>query len=89
MRSILQRCKAPAMKGKQVCKFHGGLSTGPRTEIGRQRCAEAKTVHGRETRRGRIEQSIAMHRLRAIEELGHALGIFNGSKTPGRKPQKN
>ena len=29
--------------------FHGGKSTGPVTKEGKQRCAIAKTVHGRET----------------------------------------
>ena len=48
-RSKLQ-CKNAALKGKRLCKFHGGKSTGPITIHGRQRCAEAKTIHGRETR---------------------------------------
>ena len=30
--------------------FHGGKSTGPVTLEGKRRCAEAKTIHGRETR---------------------------------------
>lgn len=45
-----EQCKKAAIRGKQVCRTHGGLSTGPRTEQGRKRCAEAKTVHGFETR---------------------------------------
>jgi hypothetical protein len=28
------------------CRFHGGLSTGPRTPEGLQRIARARTVHG-------------------------------------------
>jgi hypothetical protein len=27
-----------------------------------------------------------MRRLRALEDLGHALGIMHGARTPGRKP---
>jgi hypothetical protein len=27
-----------------------------------------------------------MRRLRALEDLGYALGIMSGPKTPGRKP---
>ena len=57
---MIQRCKAKskrtgnqclkaAMRGKAVCRTHGGASTGPRTPRGRQKCAEVKTVHGRET----------------------------------------
>ena len=45
-----QQCKKAASKGKRVCMFHGGKSTGPVTFHGKQRCAEAKTIHGRETR---------------------------------------
>jgi hypothetical protein len=29
-----------------------------------------------------------MRRLRALEDLGHALGIMDGARTPGRKPYK-
>ena len=48
-RSKLQ-CGKAALKGKSVCMFHGGKSTGPGTELGRQRCALAKTIYGFETR---------------------------------------
>ena len=81
-----QRCKAPAMKGKAVCLTHGGLSTGPRTEGGRQRCAEAKTIHGSETREARIERSLASARLAGLEEVGFVLGFMSGHRTRGRKP---
>ena len=45
-----QQCRKAAIRGKQVCRIHGGKSTGPRTEQGRNRCASAKTIHGWETR---------------------------------------
>lgn len=51
------QCKLPALRSRQVCKYHGGRSTGPRTAAGRQRCAEAKLVHGRETRAKRKRAS--------------------------------
>ena len=51
-RSKLQ-CRNAALKGKQVCRFHGGKSTGPLTIEGKQRCAKAKTIHGWETREKR------------------------------------
>ena len=76
------------MKGKRVCRTHGGASTGPKTPEGRQRCAEAKTIHGNETRKARTERAQAMRRLRALEDLGHALGIMQGARTPGRKPDQ-
>ena len=80
------QCRAPAMKGKAVCRAHGGLSTGPRTPEGRQRCAEARKTFGFESRAARAERALGMLRLREIEELAHKLGIMTGPRTPGRKP---
>ena len=82
------QCSAPALKGKRVCKTHGGRSTGPKTEAGRQRCAEAKTIHGRETREARNERSLASARLAVLEAVGHKLGYVNGNRTRGRKPDR-
>lgn len=75
------------MKGKRVCRTHGGASTGPKTPEGRQRCAEARTKTGTETRKARTERADAMRRLRALEDLGHALGIMQGERTKGTKPK--
>ena len=83
-----QRCKAPAMKDKAVCLTHGGRSTGPKTEVGRQRCAQAKTIHGRETREARTERNLASARLAVLEEAGHELGFMGGTRTRGRKPDR-
>ena len=69
------------------CAFHGGKSTGPKTEQGRQRCAEAKTIQGNETRKAQTERARAMRQLRTLEELGYALGIMEGVRTRGRKPR--
>lgn len=80
------QCRAPAAKGKTKCRFHGGASTGPRTEQGRQRCADAKTIHGNETRKVRTERAEGMRRLRALKELAYALEIMAGPRTPWKKP---
>ena len=84
-----QQCRAPASKGKNKCASHGGKSTGPRTEQGRQRCTAAKTIHGNESRKARSERAKTMRRLRMLEDLGHALGIMHGPRMPGRKPIKD
>lgn len=39
-------CGNFAVKGKKVCKLHGGWSTGPKTEEGRERIRQARTIHG-------------------------------------------
>ena len=36
------RCGCQVIPGKRVCKFHGGMSTGPRTEEGKRRVAEGR-----------------------------------------------
>jgi hypothetical protein len=63
------QCGGPAMQGKTKCKFHGGKSTGPVTELGRQICAAAKTVHGNDTRADRQVNSLAMKRLRLYAQI--------------------
>ena len=80
------QCAAPALKGKRVCKAHGGRSTGPKTEAGRQRCAEAKTIHGREAREARTERSLASARLAVLEAVGFSIGLMSGGRTRGRRP---
>ena len=63
------QCGGPAMQGKSKCKFHGGKSTGPVTELGRQICAAAKTVHGKDTRLDRQVHRLAMMRLRLYAQI--------------------
>ena len=83
-----QQCRAPAIKGKRVCKTHGGKSTGPQTQAGRQRCADARTILGNETRQARTERSLVSARLAVLEAVGHQLGFMSGARTRGPKPTR-
>ena len=83
-----QRCKAPAMRGKKVCKYHGGLSTGPKTEAGRLSSAKTKTIHGRENREARNERSLGSARLAILEAVGFSIGLMTGGRTRGRRPDR-
>jgi hypothetical protein len=87
-KSTQQQCRRPAVRGKKVCRLHGGASTGPKTPGGRQRCAEARLVHGQETTALRNERRLASARLAVLEMTGHALGFMHGGRTRGRKPTK-
>ena len=58
------QCGAPAMQGKTKCKTHGGMSTGPATNEGKLRCAQAKTIHGKDRRADRQVHRLAMKRLK-------------------------
>ena len=50
-------CQVRVEPGKTRCRFHGGKSTGPKTEAGRARIAEAQRLGGSpiERRFGRSE----------------------------------
>lgn len=63
------QCGGPAVKGKTKCRFHGGRSTGPSTELGRQICAAAKTVHGNDTRLDREVTRLQAQRIRLYAKI--------------------
>jgi hypothetical protein len=82
-----QQCKKPALRGKNVCGFHGGKSCGPKTPQGRQRIADAKTAHGYDSRAKREQRSRSSAKLMALEDIGWVLGMMTGTRTRGRKPK--
>ena len=64
-----QQCRKAAIRGKQVCRVHGGKSTGPKTEQGRKRCAAAKTLHGWETRELRNKRADKFREMKALVRI--------------------
>jgi hypothetical protein len=82
-----EQCKKPALKTSrtQKCEFHGGRSTGPKTEAGKARIAAAHTVHGRETREQRAERSVASARISRLEDAMHVLKMTTAPRSRGRK----
>ena len=74
-RSGLQ-CRKAAMQGKRVCRTHGVASKGPKTIAGRQKCAAAKTVHGRETRAIRTARDAKLRVLRKTEQTLKNAGLI-------------
>ena len=83
-----EQCKAPAVKGRNVCRTHGGLSTGPRTQEGRAKCGDVHRIHGRETRAKRAERSRKLYELYELVYLGNTIGLFAEKLTvKGRRPK--
>ena len=82
-----QQCGRPALKisKTQKCQFHGGRSTGPKTEEGKARIAALHTVHGQQTRAKRAERSAASARLNQLEDAAYLLGMMTGPRGRGRK----
>ena len=82
-----RQCRGPAVCGWTVCRFHGARG-GPKTAEGRQRCAEARLLHGRETRAKREARSLKSAELAVLESIGRMLHHIEGPKTRGRKPSR-
>jgi hypothetical protein len=70
----------------QKCQFHGGSSTGPKTEQGRSRIAQANLKHGQDTRASIQKSSQVKAKLRQLEDIMYLYGMTTAPKTRGRKP---
>ncbi len=81
------QCGRPSLKVSRThkCKWHGGLSTGPRTEEGIKRIQNAHWKHGNETKEARAERRKMSLMFQRLEEIGWHIGMFTGTKTRGRK----
>jgi hypothetical protein len=81
------QCGRPALKSSktQKCDFHGGRSSGPKTQDGKDRIAAAHTIHGRETREQRAERSATSARISQLEDAMHVLKMTTALRSRGRK----
>jgi hypothetical protein len=81
-----EQCKKPALRGKAVCEFHGGRSTGPKTEAGkaRQRAAVLKT--GNYTKEAMEDKARSVRVLAGLEDAMYVLNMTTMPRTRGRKP---
>ena len=59
-----------------------------KTEIGQQRCAEAKIILGRENREPLTDRSLAFARFAVLKAIYHILDFINGPRTRGSQPRK-
>jgi hypothetical protein len=75
------------MKGKRVCNFHGGKSTGPKTPEGKARVAMVNTVFGTETRSMRAARTVAMAEMAQLDDMICAASGGKQHRRPGPKPE--
>ena len=66
-------CQCPAMRGKRRCRLHGGLSTGPRTPEGRERCRQARLKSGYWSAEARAERRLVREAMRQFKKLCETL----------------
>ncbi len=81
-----QQCRRPALKGKQVCDFHGGKSTGPRTTEGKEHSRQAHIKSGLYTKESRLRDSNTSLTLAQLEDMMHILNMTTAQRTRGPKP---
>lgn len=81
-----RQCLAPAVNKKTcLCKWHGGLSTGPRTKEGIEKIRQSHLRGGKETlaaKKSRSEQSL---RLQMLEQALHLLNMTSAKRSRGRR----
>ena len=53
-----EQCKNWAMRNKTTCRFHGGRSTGPKTDLGREKIKNAHFKHGLRSKEARQENEV-------------------------------
>ena len=81
------QCSKPALKGKAVCQFHGGRSTGPKTKEGKDRIRATHFKHGDETLEAKAERSAKSVMFRYLTDIGNHCNMFYKQlKTTGRPP---
>lgn len=82
------QCGKAAIRGKRVCRNHGGASRGPSME-GRLRIAKARTIHGDFSKELVAASRADKARLRVLEGIAHELGLVKGPRIRGRKPSSD
>ena len=69
-------CKKTVVSGKNRCRLHGGLSTGPKTAEGKARIAAAHWKHGRRSKQFVEMRAKIWKELREIEARMRANGLI-------------
>jgi hypothetical protein len=84
-----EQCKKPALKisRTQKCEFHGGRSTGPKTEAGKARQRASVITSGNCTKESIDHRSRSALRLAGLEDAMYVLEMTDAPRTRGRKPK--
>ena len=84
-----EQCKKPALRTSrtQKCQFHGGRSTGPKTEAGKARQRASVITSGNYTKESIANRSRSALRLAGLEDAMYVLKMTDAPRTRGPKPK--
>ncbi len=82
-----KQCGKPALKGKSVCQFHGGRSTGPKTLAGKARQRTAVLKNGHYTKEAMEDRARSVRVLAGLEDAMYMLKMTDAPRTRGPKPK--
>ncbi len=80
-----QQCRKPAMRGKTKCRTHGGASTGPKTQAGKDAIRQAHYKHGEQTLEAKAARSAKDLQLQSLEDIMRVMDMSSAKRTRGRK----
>lgn len=81
------QCSSPAMKGKRVCRAHGGLSKGAKTIEGKERSRQANLKSGEYTQESMLQRRRTQLQLAYLEDIAVLMHMTTDSRTKGPKPK--
>ena len=83
-----KRCKKPALKTSRTkkCQFHGGRSTGPKTQAGKERQRAAVLKTGDYTKEALEDRARSVRVLAGLEGAMYVLNMTTMPRSRGRKP---
>jgi hypothetical protein len=85
-----KQCKRPALKTSrtQKCKFHGGRSTGPKTETCEASQGTAPLKDGKNTKEALDDRARSIRVLAGLEDALYVFNMATTTRTRGRKPER-
>ncbi len=84
-----EQCRKPALKTSrtQKCQFHGGRSTGPKSDAGKARQRASVITSGYHTKEAVETRARSARVLAALEDAMYVLNMTDAPRTRGRKPK--
>ena len=83
-----KQCRKPALKTSrtQKCQFHGGRSTGPKSDAGKASQRASVITSGYHTKEAVETRARSARVLAGLEDAMYVLNMTDAPRTRGRKP---